>query len=94
MLNYPFYKSFISKYVSDHSMLYLYLFFCIAIVVQDEERLKAEEEGEELSLPESKEDNPPHTPSENGDILTPTTPDKELNPKDPVTLSWEETKLV
>ena len=53
--------------------------------------MKAEEEGEELSLPESKKDNTP-PPSENGDVIPEKTPDKELDLKDPVTLSWEETK--
>ena len=66
----------------------------MSLVVQDEERIKAEEEGEELSLPESKKDNPP-LPTENGDITPDRNSDKdnkELNLKDPVTLSWEETK--
>lgn len=66
------------------------------IVVQDEEKVKAEEEGEELCLPELKKDKPP-LPTENGDVLPESKPDKdekELSLKDPVTLSWEETNKI
>ena len=69
----------------------LFKFFKIFIVVQDEEIEKATTEGEELSLPDTSPEAESPNVIANGDEAS---GDKEENtlPKDPITLSWEETK--
>lgn len=86
-LNFSFANIFFwwSWYLKSNNTLF-------TIVIEDEEKTAAKEQGEELSLPESDQGS---EPTENGDPSLAgdaAKQDVQKLPKDPVTLSWEETK--